>query len=237
VRLSAPKRKQSFFEKNTENLCVDAPAAPPLQTLVTKVFWFFFPKKNCFLALATTLKIYLAFATVLYSTTTRQRRKLTACYQTTCERTRSADGAHHAMRYAAPLAIKDDLDRIMDREWNDNQPIYRQLHDRVVAMILDGILNEGDPLPSVRQVAAEFRVNPLTVLKAYQNLVTEGLVQKKRGRGMYVNDGARGVLLRGERQRFLADQWPAIHATIQRLGLTAQDLLQAAAAPAQDGEH
>ncbi len=117
----------------------------------------------------------------------------------------------------------------MDREWNDSQPIYRQLRDRVVAMILDGVLNEGDPLPSVRNVAAEYRVNPLTVLKSYQQLVNEQLVEKKRGRGMFINAGARNVLLQGERQKFLAEQWPGIYATIRRLGLTAQELLVAAA--------
>jgi len=118
---------------------------------------------------------------------------------------------------------------MMDREWNDSQPIYRQLRDLVVAMILDGVLNEGDPLPSVRNVAAEYRVNPLTVLKAYQQLVNDQLVETKRGRGMFINAGARELLLQGERQKFLAEQWPGIHATIQRLGLTPQDLLAAAA--------
>ena len=112
----------------------------------------------------------------------------------------------------------------MDREWNDSQPIYRQLRDRVVAMILDGLLNEGDPLPSVRNVAAEDRINPLTVLKAYQQLVDEQLVEKKRGLGMFIKVGARNLLLQGERQKFLAEQWPRIHATIQRLGLTPKDL-------------
>jgi GntR family transcriptional regulator len=116
----------------------------------------------------------------------------------------------------------------MDREWNDGQPIYRQLRDRVVAMILDGVLNEGDPLPSVRTVAAEYRVNPLTVLKGYQQLVDEQLVEKRRGRGMFINAGARSLLLTGERQKFLAEQWPRVYATIQRLGLTAQELLDAA---------
>jgi GntR family transcriptional regulator len=119
----------------------------------------------------------------------------------------------------------------MDLEWNDSQPIYRQLRDRVVAMILDGVLNEGDPLPSVRNVAAEYRVNPITVLKAYQELVDEQLVESKRGRGMFVNTGARSLLLQGERQKFLAEQWPRISATIQRLGLTPQELLEAAAPP------
>jgi GntR family transcriptional regulator len=116
----------------------------------------------------------------------------------------------------------------MDSEWNDSQPIYRQLRDRVVAMILDGLLNEGDPLPSVRSVAAEYRVNPLTVLKAYQQLVGEELVETKRGLGMFVNAGARDLLLKGERQKFLTDQWPAIAATIQRLGITPKELLKAA---------
>jgi GntR family transcriptional regulator len=114
----------------------------------------------------------------------------------------------------------------MDREWNDNQPIYRQLRDRVVAMILDGVLHEGDPLPSVRTVAAEYRVNPLTVLKGYQQLVDEGLVETRRGRGMFINAGARGLLLEGERQRFLGEEWPKIRETIERLGLDAKELLK-----------
>jgi GntR family transcriptional regulator len=117
---------------------------------------------------------------------------------------------------------------MMDREWSDGQPIYRQLRDLVAAMILDGVLNEGDPLPSVRNVAAEYRVNPLTVLKAYQQLVDEQLVEARRGRGMYINPGARSLLMEGERQKFLEEQWPRIHATIQRLGLTPQELLDAA---------
>ena len=114
----------------------------------------------------------------------------------------------------------------MDREWNDSQPIYRQLRDRVVAMMLDGLLNEGDPLPSVRNVATEYRINPLTVLKAYQQLVDEGLVDKKRGIGMFINAGAKALLMQGEREKFLGEQWPEIHATIQRLGLTPEDLLR-----------
>jgi GntR family transcriptional regulator len=118
----------------------------------------------------------------------------------------------------------------MDREWNNSQPIYRQLRDRVVAMILDGVLKEGDPLPSVRNVAAEYRLNPLTVLKSYQELVDEQLVEKRRGLGMFIKDGARTLLLQGERQKFLAEEWPRISATIQRLGLKAQELLDAAAA-------
>jgi len=115
----------------------------------------------------------------------------------------------------------------MDLEWNDSQPIYRQLRDRVVDMILDGVLKDGDPLPSVRNVAAEFRVNPLTVLKSYQELVDQELVEKRRGLGMFVKTGARDVLLKAERQKFLTEQWPRIHATIQRLGLTPDELLSA----------
>ena len=117
----------------------------------------------------------------------------------------------------------------MDREWNDSQPIYRQLRDLVIAMILDGVLNEGDPLPSVRHVAAEYRVNPLTVLKSFQQLVDEQLVEKRRGLGMFIKPGARDLLLQGERQKFLTEQWPRIQATIQRLGLTAEELLGGAA--------
>jgi GntR family transcriptional regulator len=113
----------------------------------------------------------------------------------------------------------------MDREWNDNQPIYRQLRDRVVAMILDGVLKEGDPLPSVRNVAAELRVNPLTVLKGYQQLVDEKLIESRRGLGMFINAGARNLLLQGERQKFLGEEWPRVYRTIQRLGLTAEELL------------
>jgi len=121
------------------------------------------------------------------------------------------------------------VDQIMAIEWNDNQPIYRQLRDHVVAMMLDGLLKEGDPLPSVRTVSAEYRVNPLTVQKAYQELVDEHLVEKRRGLGMYINTGARELLLASERDTFLKDQWPQILATIQRLGLTADDLLASAA--------
>src|SRR5919201_3704843 len=117
----------------------------------------------------------------------------------------------------------------MDREWNNSQPIYRQLRDRVVAMILDGALKEGDPLPSVRSVAAEYRVNPLTVLKGYQQLVDEGLIESRRGLGMFVNLGARSLLLKGERQKFLGEEWPRIYEPIQRLGLKAEELLDEAA--------
>jgi len=117
----------------------------------------------------------------------------------------------------------------MDREWNDSQPIYRQLRDRIVVMILDGVLKEGDPLPSVRNVAADYRLNPLTVLKGYQQLVDEQLVEKRRGLGMFVKPGARNLLLEGERQKFLSEEWPRVYATMQRLGLRPEELLDAAA--------
>jgi len=116
----------------------------------------------------------------------------------------------------------------MEPAWNDSQPIYRQLRDRVVAMILDGLLQEGDPLPSVRTVSAESRVNPLTVMKSYQELVDEKIVEMRRGRGMFVNAGARELLLQAERQKFLTEEWPRVAANIQRLGLTPADLLSAA---------
>jgi GntR family transcriptional regulator len=119
----------------------------------------------------------------------------------------------------------------VDREWNDNQPIYRQLRDRVVAMILDGVLKEGDPLPSVRTVSAEYRVNPLTVLKGYQELVDEALVEKRRGLGLFVKDGAHKLLLESERRKFLIEEWPKISATIQRLGLTPEELTNGSSGP------
>jgi GntR family transcriptional regulator len=114
----------------------------------------------------------------------------------------------------------------MDHKWNEDLPIYRQLRDRVVAMILEGVLTDGDALPSVRNVAAEYRLNPLTVLKGYQELVDEGLVEKKRGRGMFVTEGACVQLRKDERQRFLDKEWPLVSATIERLGLSVDDLLK-----------
>jgi GntR family transcriptional regulator len=124
----------------------------------------------------------------------------------------------------------------MDREWNDNQPIYRQLRERVIAMILDGVLKEGDPLPSVRNVAAEYRVNPLTVLKSYQELADEELVEKRRGLGLFIKAGARRLLLEGERRRFVAEEWPRIQATIQRLGLKPEELLDGGGSPAGNSQ-
>ncbi len=137
---------------------------------------------------------------------------------------------------AAPSTGSASGHPTMDREWNDSQPIYRQLRDGVVELILDGVLKEGDPLPSVRHVAADYRVNPITVLKGYQQLVDENLVESRRGRGMFVNAGARVLLLQGERARFLAEQWPRISATIRRLGLTPDELAAAAAPPPHSAE-
>lgn len=124
----------------------------------------------------------------------------------------------------------------MDPKWNDDQPIYRQLRDRIVKMILEGVLTDGDSLPSVRNVAAEYRLNPLTVMKGYQELVDENLVEKKRGRGMFVTEGACKQLLKDERRRFLDKEWPVIVATIDRLGLDRQELLQSVGAQDADGK-
>ncbi|HOX70319.1 MAG: GntR family transcriptional regulator [Dokdonella sp.] len=122
----------------------------------------------------------------------------------------------------------------MSMVWNDNTPIYRQLRDRVVAMILDGVLKQGDALPSVRQVAADFQINPITVSKAYQELVDEALVEKRRGLGMYVTEGARGALLKSERERFLKEEWPSLFARLERMGIDIDTLLKHA--PKLEGE-
>lgn len=111
-------------------------------------------------------------------------------------------------------------------QWNDGAPIYRQLKERVVAMMLDGVLKPGDALPSVRQVAAEYQLNPITVSRAYQELADEALVEKRRGLGMYVTEEASKKLLANERERFLKDEWPLVLERIQRLGLAMDDLLQ-----------
>jgi len=112
--------------------------------------------------------------------------------------------------------------------WNDNAPIYRQLKERVIGMMLDGLLKPGDALPSVRQVAADYQLNPITVSKAYQELVDETLVEKRRGLGMYVTDGARDKLLATERERFVREEWPAMVERIRRLGIDIEQLLQQA---------
>lgn len=120
--------------------------------------------------------------------------------------------------------------------WSDSTPIYRQLRDRVVAMILDGVLKQGDPLPSVRQVAGDFQINPITVSKAYQELVDESLVEKRRGLGMFVTEGARIALLKSERERFLSEEWPPLYARLQRLGLDLDTLMEEAHKPTGENQ-
>ena len=112
----------------------------------------------------------------------------------------------------------------MTKEWNDDQPIYRQLKDRMVALILDETLKEGDALPSVRTVAVEYQINPLTASKSYQELAVEGIVEKRRGLGMFVKEGARAHLITREKERFLEDEWPIVLERIERLGLSLSDL-------------
>jgi len=116
----------------------------------------------------------------------------------------------------------------MSGDWNDNAPIYRQLKERVVGMMLDGLLKPGDALPSVRQIAADFQLNPITVSRAYQELVDETLIEKRRGLGMYMTDGARDKLMASERERFLREEWPAMLERIRRLGLDLEQLLRGA---------
>ena len=111
-------------------------------------------------------------------------------------------------------------------QWSDGSPIYRQLKERVVAMIIDGELKPGDALPSVRTVAAEYQLNPITVSRAYQELADEALVEKRRGLGMFVTEEASKKLRSSERERFLQEEWPLVVERIERLGLSARDLLQ-----------
>ncbi len=113
----------------------------------------------------------------------------------------------------------------MDTNWHDNSPIYRQLKQRVIRMMLDGLLRPGDALPSVRQIAAEYQLNPITVSRAYQELADEALVEKRRGLGMYVTDGAREKLLTSEREQFLKNEWPAVLERMRSLGLSVKELL------------
>ena len=114
----------------------------------------------------------------------------------------------------------------MTSQWNDSQPIYWQLKERTIAMILDGTLQEGDALPSVRTVASDFQLNPITVSKSYQALVDEELVEKRRGLGMFVCEGARKKLTQSEREKFLSEEWPAMVTRIRQLGLDVNKLLQ-----------
>jgi GntR family transcriptional regulator len=121
--------------------------------------------------------------------------------------------------YAPDKLHRNEEEPAMTIGWNDNAPIYRQLKDRVIGMMLDGALKAGDALPSVRQIAAEYQLNPITVSKAYQELVDDNLVEKRRGIGMYVTEGASEKLLASERERFLREEWPAMVERIRRLGL------------------
>jgi len=114
----------------------------------------------------------------------------------------------------------------MADEWSDKQPIYLQIHDRLVALILEGELAEGEAVPSVRSFAAEFQINPITVSKGYQQLVDEGLVEKRRGLGMFVAEGARERLRQRERERFLNQEWPEVMARARRLDLDVAELLR-----------
>jgi len=114
-------------------------------------------------------------------------------------------------------------------EWTDDQPIYRQLKDKLVGAIINGSLEEGNPLPSVRTMSVELEINPITASKAYQELVTDGLVEKRRGLGMFVAEGAREKLLEAERRRFMDQEWPRILARIESLGLTLSDLPESSA--------
>jgi GntR family transcriptional regulator len=116
----------------------------------------------------------------------------------------------------------------MSISWNDNAPIYRQLKDRVIEMMLDGLLKPGDALPSVRQIAAEYQLNPITVSRAYQELADENLVEKRRGLGMYMTDNARDSLMQTERERFINEEWPQMLERIRRLGLNPKELLSKA---------
>src|ERR1700733_5401467 len=135
------------------------------------------------------------------------------------------------LHYSANWAARATPRMLMDPQWDDSLPIYRQLRDRIVAMILEEALREGDPLPSVRSVAAEFRLNPLTVLKGYQRLVDEKLVEKRRGLGMFVSTRARKARMKGEREWFLTEVWPKGFASMHRLGRPPEDLAQKGSPP------
>jgi len=114
----------------------------------------------------------------------------------------------------------------MTPDWTDDQPIYRQLKDKVVTAIMEGALVEGEALPSVRNVAVDMQINPITASKAYQELVMDGLVEKRRGLGMFVIEGARDKLMEAERARFIDEEWPRVMETIRRLGLDVDALLK-----------
>jgi len=110
--------------------------------------------------------------------------------------------------------------------WNDNTPIYQQLRDRIVSMIIEGELKEGEAVPSVRQVSSDYRINHLTVAKAYQELMAEGLLEKRRGIGMFVLGGAQQKLLKKEQEKFLTTEFPELLKRIRRLGISKQELTE-----------
>lgn len=113
----------------------------------------------------------------------------------------------------------------MQDQWNDDQPIYRQLRDRMVGLILEGEFLEGEAIPSVRSVSAEYQINHLTVSKAYQSLVDEGLVEKRRGLGMFVVPGAQEKILLAEKNQFLTVELPKFLQRIEQLGISQSELL------------
>lgn len=111
-------------------------------------------------------------------------------------------------------------------EWNDSQPIYRQLKDRLVEMILDGVIAEGEAMPSVRQISLEMKINPITVSKAMQELEDQGAVEKRRGIGMFVREGARESIRVQAREDFFNREWPELSARLARLEIQLTDLFQ-----------
>ena len=110
--------------------------------------------------------------------------------------------------------------------WNDNSPIYQQLRDRIISLIIEGELKEGEAVPSVRQVAGDYRINHLTVAKAYQELMAEGLLEKRRGIGMFVIEGAQQKLLEKEQEKFLNNEFPQLLDRIRRLGISRQTIIE-----------
>ena len=113
----------------------------------------------------------------------------------------------------------------MSFQWSDKEPIYLQLKDQIRNMILIGDLLEGEPLPSVRQVAADYQLNPITVSKAWQYLVDEDLVEKRRGLGMFVRQKAQKKLLEVDQQNFMKVEWPIIKTKIKNLNLDVENLI------------
>ncbi len=114
----------------------------------------------------------------------------------------------------------------MTQDWREDVPIYRQIKDRVIAAILEGSIKEGEAIPSVRNVAVDLQVNPLTVSKAYQELADEGIVERRRGLGMFVPEGLRARLGNSERDTFLKIEWPQMVERIKRLGIDPAELIK-----------